>query len=187
MDWWANIFQNITVKNGTMPIIHGSQGSGKSFPIEVFAALFGTYALPNVDDLDKVFGKFNGLNVGHFIIIINEPPEYDEKFQFKGKMKSKLTQKNIVCEPKCINQFNAISWANYCLTTNNPNPVQEEKGDRRLIYFPTNNKYCGDEDYFEKLCTPIQPVQQGAYNPHIMGIILHYMRTRDIGISNPKD
>ena len=36
MKWWACILQNITVKNGTMPIIYGAQGSGKSVPIELF-------------------------------------------------------------------------------------------------------------------------------------------------------
>jgi hypothetical protein len=100
MNWWANIFQNITVKNGTMPIIHGSQGSGKSFPIEVFGALLGINALSNVDDLDKVFGKFNGLIANHLAIIINEPPEADEKFKYLGKIKSKITQKKRYVKPR---------------------------------------------------------------------------------------
>ena len=92
MKWFANIFQNITVKNGTLPIIHGAQGSGKSFAVEVFGELMGHYALVNVDDLDKVFGKFNGLIGQHIFININEPPEANEKFKFGGKIKSKLTQ-----------------------------------------------------------------------------------------------
>jgi hypothetical protein len=115
MNWWANIFQNITVKNGTMPIIHGSQGSGKSFPVEVFGAILGINALSNVDDLDKVFGKFNGLIANHLAIIINEPPEADEKFKYLGKIKSKITQRKTLCETKGMDQIEIDSWANFCL------------------------------------------------------------------------
>ena len=178
MRWWASIIQNITVKNGTMPIIHGAQGSGKSFPIELLCELFGKYALANVDDLDKVFGKFNGLIGRHLVININEPPEANEKFKYLGKIKSKLTQKKTVQETKGVDQIEIDSWANYSMTTNNPNPVQEEKGDRRLIYFETDNKYCGNTEYFKSLCSPFQPAKQGDYNPYMMGLLLHYMKTQ---------
>ena len=187
MKWWANIFQNITVKNGTMPIIYGAQGSGKSFPIECFCELLGNFALRNVDDLDKVFGKFNGLIGRHLVININEPPEATEKFKYLGKIKSKLTQKRTVQETKGVDQIEIDSWANYLMSTNNPNPVQEEKGDRRLIYYEANNKYCGNEKYFNKLCKPIQPIPQGPYVKEYMEVLLHYMRTQiDISNFNPE-
>ena len=178
MKWFANIFQNITVKNGTLPIIHGAQGSGKSFAVEVFGELMGHYALVNVDDLDKVFGKFNGLIGQHIFININEPPEANEKFKFGGKIKSKLTQKKHIQETKGIDQIETDSWANYSMTTNNASPVQEEKGNRRFIYFATNNSKCGDKKYFDELCKPIQPNKQGDYNSEFMGVLLHYMRTQ---------
>ena len=41
MCWFTNITQNITVKNGTMMIIHGAQGSGKSIVLELFCELLG--------------------------------------------------------------------------------------------------------------------------------------------------
>ena len=72
------------MKNGTMMIIHGAQGSGKSIVLELFCELLGKYALANVDDLDKVFGKFNSLLSNHLLININEPPEADDKFRFNG-------------------------------------------------------------------------------------------------------
>ena len=187
MSWFANIFQNIIVKNGTMPIVWGSQGSGKSFAVEVFCDLLGYYSLANVDDLDKVFGKFNGLIGQHLLININEPPEATEKFTFGGKIKSKLTQKKHIQETKGIDQINVNSWANYSMTTNNSDPIRSEKGDRRSIYFAVNNEKCGDEEYFNNLCKPIQPKKQGPYNKEFMGILLHYMRTKiDLTDFNPE-
>ena len=178
MNWWANIFQNITVKNGTMPIIFGAQGSGKSFAVEVFCELLGKYALSNCDDMDKVFGKFNGLIGRNLVICLNEPPEATDKFKYSGKIKSKLTQKKTVQELKGVDQIEIESWANYIMTTNNPNPIQEEKGDRRIIYFETNNEMCGNDEYFNKLCKNIQEKKQGEYNDKFMGVLLHYMKTQ---------
>jgi len=188
MKWFACLFQKITVKNGTMLIIYGAQGSGKSFPIEVFSELLGVHGIANVDDLDKVFGKFNGLLGSQAMFInINEPPEATEKFKFTGKLKSKLTQKKQVQETKGIDSFEMICWSNFCMTTNNYAPIQEEKGNRRAIYFETSNSKCGDEKYFDELCKPIQEVKQGPYNEKFMGVLLHYMKTKiDVSDFNPE-
>lgn len=187
LKWWANIVQNICVKNGTMPIIYGGQGSGKSFVVETFCELFGNYALCNVDDLDKVFGKFNGLIGRNLVININEPPEAGDKFTFNGKIKSKLTQKRIVQETKGMDQIEIDSFANYILTTNSYCPIKEEKGNRRMIYFETDNSMCGNKEYFDKLCKPIQPTKQGDYNSEFMGTLLHYLLTRvDVSDFDPE-
>ena len=175
MKWWANILQHITVKNGTLPIIHGAQGSGKSFPSEVFCELFGIYACKNLDDMDKCFGKFNGLLTRYLVCVINEPPNADDKFKYLGKIKARLTQTETIQEKKGMDQIEVESWMNYMMTTNNDNPIQEEKGDRRLIYYPTNNSKCGDEIYFDKLCKSIQPIKQGEYNEFFMRVLLTYM------------
>lgn len=177
LKWFANIIQNITVKNGTIPIIIGEQGSGKSFVVELFCDLLGSYALCNVDDLDKVFGKFNGLIGRNILININEPPEANEKFGFLGKIKSKVTQKKTIQETKGVDQIEIESWCNYILTTNSYCPLKEERGNRRFIYFETNNKYCGNKEYFDNLIKPIQTQKQGEYNKEFMGIFLHYLLT----------
>ena len=188
MKWFANLFQNVTVKNGTMMIIHGAQGSGKSVTVELFAELLGNFALANVDDLDKVFGKFNGLLSRHLYININEPPEATEKFSYTGKIKSKLTQTKTIRETKGVDQVQVDSWANYTMTTNNPNPVQEEKGNRRFVYFETNNKFVGNLEYFNNLCKDFQPNgKQSAYKKEYMNTLLHYMiHEIDVSGFNPE-
>lgn len=178
MSWWGNVIQNITVKNCSMPIIYGGQGSGKSFVVETLSELLGNYALKNVDDLDKVFGKFNGLISSTLIAVINEPPEAGDKFSFNGKIKSKLTQKSIIQETKGIDQIEIECYTNYIMTTNSYCPVKEETGQRRFIYFETDNSKCGEEEYFINLCKAAQPIKQGDYNPEFMGVLLHYMLTQ---------
>ena len=56
-----------------------------------------------------------------------------------------------------------------------------------MIYFEVNNEKAGDEEYFNKLCKPIQPVKQGPYNPEFMGVLLYYMRNKiDVSDFNPE-
>ena len=154
---------------------------------EVVKVLLGKYALCNVDDLDKVFGKFNGLIGRNLVIVINEPPEAEEKQKFVGQIKSKLTQKKTIQETKGVDQIEIISWSNFIMTTNNPNPVIEEKGDRRMIYFEVNNEKCGNDEYFKELCKDFQPTQQGDYNEDYMRLLLHYMLTKiDVSDFNPE-
>ena len=74
------------------------------------------------------------------------------------------------------------------ITTNNPNPIMEEKGNRRVLYFPTSNVKCAEKDYFDKLCKPIQSEKQGSYNKKFMGVLLHYFRTQiDITEFDPEN
>lgn len=175
MKWWSTIIKNVTVKNGTMLIIYGAQGSGKSIPVEIFCELMGIHALMNVDDIEKVFGKFNGLIARHIVIVINEPPDASERFAFAGRIKAKLTQKKTIQETKGVDSIEIESWANFCITTNNPNPIIEEKGNRRFIYYECNNEKCGDEEYFNELMKNIQPIKQGPYNPEFMSLLYRYM------------
>ena len=178
MNWYANIIQNLAVKNGTLPIIYGSQGSGKSLFVEIMADLIGSLAITNADDLDKVFGKFNGIVEKKVLVVLNEIGEANDKFAYSEKMKSRITQVNTLYEKKGIETKTGLNYANYIMTANYANPIKSQKGDRRTIYFPTNNKYCGDRKYFKELCKPFQPIKQGPYNKEYMGILLHYMRTQ---------
>ena len=86
MNWFANIVQNLSVKNGTLPIIHGAQGSGKSCFAELMCELLGHLAIYNNDDLDKVFGKFNSISDGKVLIVLNETEHKrvtDEQYTFQ--------------------------------------------------------------------------------------------------------
>ena len=178
MNWYANIIQNLAVKNGTLPIIYGSQGSGKSLFVEIMAELLGSLAITNADDLDKVFGKFNGIVEKKVLVVLNEIGEATDKFAYSEKMKSRITQVNTLYEKKGIETKTGLNYANYIMTANYANPIKSQKGDRRTIYFPTNNKYCGDRKYFKELCKPFQPVKQGPYVKQYMGVLLHYMLTQ---------
>ena len=175
MKWWACIFQRVTYKVQSMPVITGPQGTGKSLVCKTFAELIGSHALPNVDSIEKVFGRFNGLLGSNILTVINEPPNAADRFAFLGSIKSKITEIDTVQERKGIDSVGAQSFCNFILTTNSFLPIPDEPGNRRFIYFDT--KIVESKEYYKKLFDLIEP-QQNVYNPKFMGCLLHYMRTK---------
>ena len=183
MKWMANILKHVCVKNGTMPIIYGGQGSGKTITAQIFAELLGNYALPNVINIDNVFGRFNSLIRDTLLIVINETSEAGEKFAYADKIKSLLTESKIVIEQKGVDAYEVDNFANCIMTTNNSYPVRDEKGQRRFIYFRTNDKYKGNYEYYDKLMAPIQNKITKEFDKAYMETLYHYM-LNEIDITN---
>lgn len=184
MCWFANIIQNVTVKNGTMPILCSTEeGCGKSFIVKLFCELLAEYAIPNISDMSKVFGRFNDLIVGKLLIVLNESPEADQKFGYVDKIKTALTEEYQDIEAKGCKSYIVKDYSNYIMITNNYNPVIVNKGQRRFIFFNCSNAKNGDLSYFDQLFKPYQPVKNGPYNPDMMKLLYYYMKTQ-ININN---
>jgi hypothetical protein len=72
---WLVWFKSVEPKMGSVPIIYGPQGSEKSTAVKSYVQCSVNSAMLNVDDTDKMFGKFNGMLTKHLLMIINETPE----------------------------------------------------------------------------------------------------------------
>ncbi|KAA6376889.1 MAG: hypothetical protein EZS28_027585 [Streblomastix strix] len=127
--WFASIFQKVKLKIGTMMNFIGSQCYVKSFAIETIQDLFDTYALKNVDELNKIFGKFNSLASTAVVINFNEINDASEGFPLTTKMKSSITQAKCQIERKGQDAIEYELWNSYTGTFNDSNPILIEKGN----------------------------------------------------------
>ncbi|KAA6380986.1 MAG: hypothetical protein EZS28_023486 [Streblomastix strix] len=178
--WFASIFQQVKLKIGTMMNFIGQQGCGKSFSIETIYELLGIFALKNVDELSKIFGKFNALAATAILINFNEIQDATDSFNLQHKMKSAITQASGIIERKGVDSVENEIWINFTCTCNDVNAIPAEKGNRKFQYFTCKNEFADKREYFQNLCKDIQPQKQGEYNEEFMGILLHYFRTLDI-------
>ena len=183
--WFALIVQRVTVKAGTFPIIIGAEGSGKSFLVELILELFGKYAVKDAS-INDVYGNFNAISLDRLLVCINEAPQQvGDKRTYEDEIKKAVTQKSGSAKRKGIDVCETENWANYIMTTNNPNPTSVGLGNRRQIIYETNDEYAKHLDYFDRLCIPFQPIEQGPYNEYRLGILLHYLKTLDISHFKP--
>ncbi|KAA6358478.1 MAG: hypothetical protein EZS28_045995 [Streblomastix strix] len=98
--WFASIFWQEKLKIGTMMNFIGQQGCGKSFAIETIQELLGIFALNNVDELSKIFDKFNALAATAILINFNEIQDATDSFNLQHKMMSAITQASGIVERK---------------------------------------------------------------------------------------
>ena len=75
---------------------------------------------------------------------------------------------------KGIDCHNTRSYTNYIMTSNNINPVYDEKGNRRLIYYETNNSQCGNLKYYRSVFYPFQYIKEGPFTEFYMRLLLSY-------------
>lgn len=185
--WFANIIQNIYVKNGTMLIFYGSKGCGKSIFTDVMAELLGDIATPSVCDMGKIFGKFNDFLTKKVYININEAPDYDKKKAMTQTIKETITSTYLAVEGKGKSVKDGEQFANFTITTNFDDPVEVEIGDRRLAFFHCSNCFVGNSEYFNNLMKNIKGRYDNNYNPEFMGQLYNYMLDVDISNFNAAD
>lgn len=177
MRWVANIFQNIAVKNGTILIIYGSQGSGKTCVMNVFSELLGYYSYGNATDIDSIIGKFNSLLDDKLLAIINETPDADTRYNALDKIKALITETKTKIERKGIDAIECKNYCNYIITTNYSNPLRDSVGNRRFIYLQTNNTKTFDNEYFNELFSTFMN-KDNTYNQTFMMTLLNYLQTQ---------
>jgi len=180
MKWFANIVQNIYVKNGTMLIFYGSKGCGKSIFTDIMAELLGDLATPSVCDMGKIFGKFNDFLTKKIYININEAPDYDKKKSMTQTIKETITSTYLAVEGKGKSVRDGEQFANFTITTNFDDPVEVEIGDRRLAFFHCSNRYVGNSEYFNNLMINIKDRYNNNYNAEFMGQLYNYMLNIDL-------
>jgi hypothetical protein len=66
-------------------------------------------------------------------------------------MKNLITDRFNFVERKGLEHITIDNHINFMGTTNNPNCIKVEKGDRRYACFEVSNKYKGNYEYFDKL------------------------------------
>jgi hypothetical protein len=92
----------VIVKMKMILIIHVSQKSGKSLVVVRFCKPHGKHGFCNMNDLHKVFRKFNELVGNDFLTCLNDPPEADHIFRSAGKSKAKLTSKRAIINNRAL-------------------------------------------------------------------------------------
>lgn len=146
--WLARVTQTKTIMNKTLPVIIGSQGCGKNTLLEPFFYILGKSANNNVTNIEQITGRFNDLIKGVHLMLLNEMDNMTSNYAGLQKLKSIITDADQTIETKGLPTFRIKNIGNYIMVSNNKQPIQDEVGDRRIVYFYCNDYYSSHkEDY----------------------------------------
>lgn len=159
--------------NVCMVFISDEEGAGKNIFFDNFNQnLIGNNYTTNIDNLDTLFARFNGIISNKIVTVLDEV-----KTKFGGKssdqFKSMVTQKTLNLEEKGMEHIKINDYNNYIILTNNDIPVNVDISDRRFFISDVSNKHVGDYEYFVKL-------QDAFDNEDAVKHFYHYLLTYDI-------
>ena len=143
MMWVADIFQNPASKPGTMLVLVGEQGAGKTFLVEnMLRPIIGDAHCTKASTTEKLTSKFNAHMSGK-LLIQGEEVLSSNKRSDAEVMKDLVTSRKRMIEFKGRDAFEMVDHARYVLTSNNlDNAVNVGRGDRRTTILHVSDDYA---------------------------------------------
>jgi hypothetical protein len=148
--WIAQMIQYPAVKS-ICPTLISKEGAGKTTLIQLFTKMLGTEkvfetATPSRD----IWGDFNGRMANTFLVNLNELSKR-ETTESEGRIKALITDPKLTINNKGVSQYDIDSFHRFIITTNNEEPVNTTKDDRRKLIIRSSDEKIGDKDYFNQI------------------------------------
>ena len=181
--WIAYPLQNPGKRNGVALVFVGEEGCGKSLVTDIVCNMFGKFAEPNIDDLQKVFGKNNAIRENKALIIINEKSSSDEKsknsFDLEDKLKSPITDNTFPSEDKWIVCHKAQNVNNFIFCSNHNDCLKLTGRARRYQVMEVSEYLLTHRDEFK-------PLFRSNRTEEFMQNLFTYYMTLDLTNYNPE-
>jgi len=150
--WMAHLIQYPEHKS-FMPQFISIEGAGKTTIYELLKKIIGEEKCisSNTPSID-VWGPFNSLMAGKFLVCIDDPEIVDQNFH--EQMKNIILGNTLRIQKKGMDSFMEKSYIHVITTTNNPTGIMREtQSERRTLTIRCSDEKVGDDDYFAKLRT----------------------------------
>jgi len=153
LKWITHLLVYPYEKIGVALLFYSDQGVGKNIFWQDFIANYvigGKYSIV-IDDIERLFARFNKHQSYKLLNILDEIGNYGGAHKNNNKLKSTITRKDVLIEPKGKEIYRILCFARYVLLTNNPWGIKVESSDRRNLPIECNNDKIGDKKYFKNL------------------------------------
>jgi hypothetical protein len=128
-----------------------NEGAGKGTLMKLFAKMLGNKKILETSTPSRdVFGSFNSLMSDYFLVNLNELSKAETKGN-EGQFKQMVTDGKLTINSKGVSQFQIDSYHRFFITTNNLDPINTKKDDRRNIIIRSSDEKIGDKNYFNEI------------------------------------
>lgn len=150
MKWFAHMVQHPEHKS-FMPTFISMPGAGKTSVFELLEKILGSdKCLSTSTPSTDVWGPFNGLMAGKFLVCIDDPEIVDNNFH--EQIKTIILGKTLRIQRKGVDSFIERSYVRLLGATNKENGfMREEKQGRRTLTIRSSDEKIGDLEYFKQI------------------------------------
>ena len=159
-NWFILWMYYVCVKTEVLPetavfLYSRNHGTGKNTILDFLKDhVVGHQTTLEVAGFDNILAKHNTLLQGVRLAIVNEAASQKEKFNSNwDKMKTYITEKHLVINPKGLTQYKIRSALAFAITSNHKDGVKLEKSDRRYFCVRVPDTHLKDHKYFKDLRT----------------------------------
>lgn len=168
LKWCAYIIQNPAGMTGTVPILVGRQGCGKSTFTNILFKLLSPYS-EKLNTLATISSNFTGNLEGKKLIQIEELENVSEfSSNVENRLKGYITDNTICIEKKGLERYTAESVCNFIGTSNYAIPVRISSHDRRFWIVKCSSEKINEREYWNKL---YQVFDTPAFLPAVMYLL----------------
>lgn len=150
MKWFAHMVQHPEHKS-FMPTFISMPGAGKTSVFELLEKILGSdKCLSTSTPSTDVWGPFNGLMAGKFLVCIDDPEIVDNNFH--EQIKTLILGKTLRIQRKGVDSYVEKSYVRLLGATNKENGfMREEKQGRRTLTIRSSDEKIGDLEYFKQI------------------------------------
>lgn len=147
--WIAQMIQYPETKSNC-PTFISKEGAGKGTLIRLFEKMLGSSkVLETTNPSRDVWGEFNGVMANCFLVNLNELSKKDT-IESEGKIKGLITDPKLTINNKGANKFEIRSYHRFIIQTNNEEPINTSKDDRRKFIIRCSDELIGNKEYFQQ-------------------------------------
>ena len=149
--WLADLFQRPSEKPGTALVLVGVQGAGKTFLGEqIVGKIIGPSHYAQINSITKLTDKFNTVIDNKVFLQCDESIHSYQK-DIANRLKSIITDEQLVIEPKGINSFAKPNHLHLLFTSNDETAamfIDPTPYERRFTVLKVSSKYAMNLEYW---------------------------------------
>lgn len=152
--WLAFTVKYPHLKTKVGLLLISKQGCGKGFFTDFLSNyIYGKYnCIPNMNGMDQLIGDKNLHLLGKKLVCVNELSSNKDTYSSNSnKIKSIITEEDIMIRPLYSNAFNAKQTCELILSSNHLSSIIMEDTDRRWFVLSINEKYRNNKNFFGDL------------------------------------
>lgn len=130
------------------PTLISKEGAGKGTFIKLMTKMLGKEKVFETTRPSRdVWGDFNGIMSNSFLVNLNELGK-KETNECMNYIKGLITDSELTINNKGVCQYKIQSYHRFIITTNNEEPINTTKDDRRKLFIRSSDELIPNKEYF---------------------------------------
>ena len=131
----AQIFQQPHIKSGTLIILKGGEGVGKSLTAQIIEKMLGSkYYYSTASPVKDLFGEYNSIGKSKLLINMEEGAS-NQTEKFYEELKNAITAPTMTVKEKYERAMSLNDYCRYIIPTNNEGVIKISDTNRRFVGF----------------------------------------------------